>query len=169
MTVDVVVIGAGQAGLAMGYYLHRTSLSYVLLDAEERPGGAWRRTWDSLTLFSPGNASSLPGWLFPPSAGEYPTRSEVLAYLEGYERRYQLHVERPVRVTAVRRDESDRLAIDTDAGSWSARAVMSATGTWGNAVVPDRAHPDQRLRAPSPNRACGSSATATGPAAPPRR
>lgn len=63
--VDVVVIGAGQAGLALGYYLRRTALSFVLLDAEERPGGAWQHGGDSLRLFSPAQWSSLPGWLMP--------------------------------------------------------------------------------------------------------
>ncbi|MFN2566421.1 MAG: ArsO family NAD(P)H-dependent flavin-containing monooxygenase [Gemmatimonadaceae bacterium] len=133
---DVAVIGAGQAGLAVGYYLRRTGLSFVLLDAEEGPGGAWRHTWDSLTLFSPATASSLPGWLLPRGAGEYPTRDEVLAYLAAYERRYELPIERPVRVIGVRRD-GDRFAIDTDAAAWSARSVVSATGTWSSAIVPD--------------------------------
>jgi len=135
---DVVVIGAGQAGLAVGYYLRRTGLSFVLLDAEEGPGGAWRHSWDSLTLFSPGNASSLPGWLFPPSRNDYPTHDEVVAYLAAYEHRYSLPVERPVRVRAVRRgDEVDRLSIETDAGTLRARAVVSATGTWSHPIVPD--------------------------------
>src|SRR5688572_6994679 len=133
---DVIVLGAGQAGLAVGYYLRRTGLSFSLLDAEEGPGGAWRHTWDSLKLFSPGSASSLPGWLFPPSADDYPTRDEALAYLAAYERRYQLPIERPVRVTTVRRADSG-FEIDTDRGIRHAHAVVSATGTWARAVVPD--------------------------------
>jgi cation diffusion facilitator CzcD-associated flavoprotein CzcO len=133
---DVIVIGAGQAGLAVGYYLRRTGLSFTLLDTEEGPGGAWRRTWDSLTLFSPASASSLPGWLFPPSADDYPTRDEALGYLAAYERRYQLPVERPIRVSAVRRADAG-FEIETDEGIRRARAVVSATGTWAKAVVPD--------------------------------
>jgi cation diffusion facilitator CzcD-associated flavoprotein CzcO len=133
---DVIVLGAGQAGLAVGYYLRRTGLSFILLDAEEAPGGAWRHTWDSLTLFSPGSASSLPGWLFPPSAAEYPARDEVLAYLAAYEQRYQLPVERPVRVSSVRRHDNG-FEIDTDRGIRRAKAIVSATGTWAKAVVPD--------------------------------
>jgi hypothetical protein len=60
--LDVLVIGGGQAGLAAGYFLRRTDLSFAILDAAEAPGGAWRHAWDSLTLFSPAQWSSLPGW-----------------------------------------------------------------------------------------------------------
>lgn len=133
---DVVVIGGGQAGLAAGFYLRRTGLSYVILDAQERPGGAWLHGWDSLRLFSPAQWSSLPGWLFPGAPGRYPTRDEVISYLEQYERRYELPVRRPVRVSAVRR-EDDSLAVETDAGDWGARAVISATGSWQKPYVPD--------------------------------
>ncbi|MGY1914238.1 ArsO family NAD(P)H-dependent flavin-containing monooxygenase [Blastococcus sp. SYSU DS0973] len=127
--VDVVVIGAGQAGLATGFYLtRRTSLSFVLLDADPDPGAAWRHMWASLRAFSPAGYSSLPGWPMPPTDG-YPTRDEVVAYLRAYADRYALPVRRPVRVTAVQRSGS-RLLVTTDAGTWSARAVVSATGTW---------------------------------------
>ncbi|HVG48041.1 MAG TPA: ArsO family NAD(P)H-dependent flavin-containing monooxygenase [Rubellimicrobium sp.] len=133
---DVVVIGGGQAGLAAGFYLRRTGLSYVILDARGRPGGAWLHGWDSLRLFSPAQWSSLPGWLFPSPPARYPTRDEVLSYLEQYERRYELPVRRPVRVSAVRRDGA-ALSVETDAGTWAARAVMSATGSWQKPYVPD--------------------------------
>ncbi len=133
---DVVVIGGGQAGLAAGYYLRRTGLSYVILDAQERPGGAWLHGWDSLRLFSPAQGSSLPGWLFPGAPGRYPTRDEVISYLEQYEARYELPVRHPVRASAVRR-EGDALAVETDAGTWAARAVISATGSWQKPYVPD--------------------------------
>lgn len=132
---DIVVIGAGQAGLALGYYLRRTGRSFVLLDAEAGPGGAWRRTWDSLRLFSPARWSSLPGWIMRGGPDYYPTRDEALAYLTAYEERYQLPVERPVAVRAVAR-RGDRLAVETSAGTWLARAVVSATGTWGNPYIP---------------------------------
>jgi putative flavoprotein involved in K+ transport len=133
---DVVVIGGGQAGLAAGFYLRRAGLSYVILDAQERPGGAWLRGWDSLRLFSPAQWSSLPGWLFPGAPGRYPTRDEVVSYLEQYERRYELPVRRPVRVSAVRR-EGDALIVETDSVTWAARAVISATGSWQKPYVPD--------------------------------
>lgn len=133
---DVVVIGAGQAGLATGFYLRRTGLSFVLLDAEEGPGGAWRHGWASLRLFSPARWSSLPGTLMEGGPDHYPTRDETLAYLAAYEAKYALPVERPVRVHAVRRD-GDALAVETDAGTWRARAVVSATGGCGVPARPD--------------------------------
>ncbi|WP_409329505.1 ArsO family NAD(P)H-dependent flavin-containing monooxygenase [Trujillonella humicola] len=133
--VDVVVIGAGQAGLATGFYLtRRTSLSFVLLEADPGPGGAWRHMWASLRAFSPAAYSSLPGWPMPPTAG-YPTRDEVVTYLGAYADRYALPVHRPVRVTAVHRDGA-RLGVTTDNGTWSARAVVSATGTWARPFWP---------------------------------
>lgn len=134
-TIDVAVIGGGQAGLATGYYLRRHDLSFAILDAEGGPGGAWRRTWDSLTLFSPAPWSSLPGWQMPGGAERVPDRAAVLDYLSAYERRYDLPVHRPARVRAVRRDGA-AFAVETDAGDWRARAVVSATGTWRRPLWP---------------------------------
>ena len=134
-TLDVVVIGGGQAALAVGFYLRRTTLSYVLLDAQAGAGGAWRHGWPSLRLFSPARWSSLPGWLMPGGEDEYPSRDDVLAYLAEYERRYAIPVERPVEVRAVRA-EGERLALDTTRGTWHARAVVSATGQWASPVIP---------------------------------
>jgi thioredoxin reductase len=132
---DVVVIGGGQAGLATGYYLRRSGLSFVILDGEPASGGAWQHTWDSLALFSPAQWSSLPGVFMPGGTRTYPDRDAVLAYLAAYEARYQLPIVRPVLVRAVERMEG-RLAVASDAGVWRARAVVSATGTWRNPYIP---------------------------------
>jgi len=133
---DVVVIGGGQAGLAVGYYLRRTDRSLAILDDQKGPGGAWRHTWDSLRLFSPAQWSSLPGRLMSQRTdAEYPHRDDVLDYLDFYEDRYDLPVERPVHVQAVR-PADDRLRVESDAGRYTARAVVSATGTWANPHVP---------------------------------
>ena len=131
---DVVVIGGGQAGLAVGYNLRRTPLRWTILDAQEGPGGAWPRAWRSLRLFSPARFSSLPGWMMPGGDG-YPTRDETIDYLTQYEARYRLDVRRPVRVAAVRR-EGGGFRVESDAGDWHARAVVSATGTWAAPYVP---------------------------------
>jgi putative flavoprotein involved in K+ transport len=133
---DVVVIGGGQAGLAAGYYLRRTQLSWAILDAQERPGGAWPRTWDSLRLFSPARFSSLPGWLMPGGMDDYPSREAAVEYLAGYEARYGFPVERPVLVRSVRRAEG-RFVLDTDRGEWRAGAVVSATGSWASPIIPE--------------------------------
>jgi len=133
--VDVVVIGAGQAGLAAGYFLRRTEQQFVILDAERGPGGAWQHTWPSLRLFSPARWSSLPGWLMPATADTYPTRDEALAYLAAYEERYALPVERPVRVLRTHA-EGARIRLETSTGSVSAAAVIAATGTWSAPVLP---------------------------------
>jgi putative flavoprotein involved in K+ transport len=132
---DVVVIGGGQAGLAVGYYLRRSGLSFVLLDAQPRAGGAWQQAWASLRLFSPATASSLPGWLMPPERNSTPTREEVLAYLTEYELRYALPVRRPVRVESVQRSETGLTLVTSD-GEYLARAVVSATGTWQKPFIP---------------------------------
>ncbi|MBG0830771.1 NAD(P)/FAD-dependent oxidoreductase [Planomonospora sp. ID67723] len=134
--VDVLVIGAGQAGLAAGYHLRRAGAGFVVLDAQEEPGGAWRHAWPSLRLFSPAQYSSLPGRMMPvPEGGGYPSAAEAVAYLADYEQRYELPVIRPVRVRAVR-DGGERLVVETDAGTWHARIVISATGTWWRPYVP---------------------------------
>jgi putative flavoprotein involved in K+ transport len=139
---DIVVIGAGQAGLAAGYYLRRTPYTWLILDAEPGPGGAWRQGWDSLRLFSSAQWSSLPGWPMPAGADGPPTRDEVLHYFAAYEARYALPIQRPVRVQAVRR--SDRaLLVESDRGVYRARAVVSATGTWTKPFIP--IYPGQEL------------------------
>jgi putative flavoprotein involved in K+ transport len=142
--VDVLVVGGGQAALAAGYHLRRAGLApetgYVLLDANDRPGGSWQHMWPSLRLFSPPEYSSLPGWLMPQHSGSgYPPATHVVDYLTRYERRYGLPVHRPVHVAAVRRVDDDPhgwLEVSTSAGPWLARVVISATGTWGRPFVP---------------------------------
>ncbi|MBC9717528.1 NAD(P)/FAD-dependent oxidoreductase [Streptomyces sp. TRM66268-LWL] len=135
-SVDVVVIGGGQAGLAAGYHLRRLGLDFVVLDAQAAAGGAWQHTWDSLHLFSPAAYSSLPGWLMPAQAGElYPDADHVVTYLREYEKRYELPVQRPVRVSGVHGDGTHLRAV-TDSGDYRARAVISATGTWWRPFLP---------------------------------
>ena len=123
--LDVAVIGGGQAGLAVGYYLRRTDLSFAIFDAGEGPGGAWRHGWDSLRLFSPAVYSSLPGWIMPGGAEKYPSRDETIEYLTRYEERYELPVYRrpPHR-------EGGRAASPRRSGTtWSCARRGAATST----------------------------------------
>lgn len=131
---DVVVIGGGQAGLATGYYLRRAGLSFVILDDQPAPGGAWQHTWPSLTLFSTAEFSNLPGIPMPGYDG-FPPASHVIEYLAAYESRYDLPVERPVRVEHVSHSEGV-FHVRTGRRTWRARAVISATGTWSRPFVP---------------------------------
>src|SRR5690606_31872539 len=108
--VGFAVIGGGQAGLATGFYLGRAGMvpgrDFVILDAADRPGGAWPRTWDGLRLFSPAGFSSLPGWMMPAwddTSRGFPPRDHVVDYLTRYEERYELSVLRPCRVESVTR------------------------------------------------------------------
>jgi cation diffusion facilitator CzcD-associated flavoprotein CzcO len=120
----------------VGYYLRRAGLAFELLDDQPAPGGAWPHGWASLRLFSPAEASSLPGWLMPRPADQgFPARDAVIDYLMQYEQRYALPVRRPVRVAAVRRSGRG-FAVQTDAGTWQARAVVCATGSWSNPFIP---------------------------------
>jgi cation diffusion facilitator CzcD-associated flavoprotein CzcO len=133
----VAVIGGGQAGLAVAYYLRRAGLDFRVFDAGDGPGGAWVHGWDSLRLFSPAAYSSLPGWPMPPAARDgYPTRDEVVDYLTRYEARYGFPVERPKAVAAVEADGGDLRLRFADGETRTAQAVVSATGTWGAPVVP---------------------------------
>lgn len=139
---DVIVIGGGQAGLAVGYFLRRTNLRFVILDGEPGPGGAWRHGWDSLRLFSPSRWSSLPGWPMPAAQDGYPTRDDVIAYLTAYEARYQLPVVRPSEVDIVH-SGAEGLVVETCPATWRAKAVVSATGAWRAPYWPP--YPDQEL------------------------
>jgi putative flavoprotein involved in K+ transport len=101
--IDTIVIGAGQAGLSVGYHLARRGVPFVILDAGERIGHQWRKRWDSLRLFTPARFSSLDGLPFPADADSFPTKDAMGDYLEAYARRFALPVRCGVRVERVSR------------------------------------------------------------------
>jgi len=147
----VVVIGAGQAGLSAGHHLKRQGFAsaltdpeaertFVMLDAEERPGGAWQHRWASLTMATVNNIFDLPGLRQPATDPATPSRSAVPAYFTAFEEAEKLPIVRPVTVRSVSRADDDpdgELLIETSAGPWLARAVINASGTWTNPVLPD--------------------------------
>lgn len=134
-TYDVVVIGGGQSGLAVGYFLRRTGLNYLILDAQKEPGGAWQHGWDSLRLFSPAEHSSLPGWLMPKDVSEYPSKDHVINYLKQYEDRYKLNIKRPIDVLSIEKKD-DTFQIKTENEVIYSKAIVSATGTWNKPFIP---------------------------------
>lgn len=133
--IDVAVIGGGQTGLTLGYFLKRRRQDFVIFDDADAPGGAWRRTWPSLRLFSPAAYSSIAGWPMPSRGSDNPSRDDVIDYLTEYESRYALPMCRPCVVDGLTRD-GDRYRLHTSRGTWSARAVIMATGTWHHPYVP---------------------------------
>jgi len=143
LSTDIVVIGAGQAGLSTAYHLQRLGLEpvkqFVVLDAAEKPGGAWLHRWPSLTLSTVNRIHDLPGMPFASSAtegfSEEPANVVVPRYYAEYEQKFGLPVYRPVRTLAVR-DRGDRLLVETDRGELTARGIVNATGTWESPHVP---------------------------------
>ncbi len=136
MIYDLIIIGGGQSALACTYFLRRAGLTYLLLDDRETAGGSWPHAWDSLTLFSPAEHSTLPGWPMPKSSQAFPGRDEVIDYLTRYEERYRPPIRRPVRVTRVHRS-ADGFVLETSEVSYRTRAVISATGTYQKPFVPE--------------------------------
>ena len=104
---ETVIIGGGQAGLSVGYHLARRGRRFVILDANERIGDAWRKRWESLRLVTPARYNGLPGWSFPAPAWAVLTKDEVADYLEAYAARFELPVRTGVRVDGLSR-EADR-------------------------------------------------------------
>jgi putative flavoprotein involved in K+ transport len=132
---DVVVIGGGQAGLAMGHFLARQGRRFVVLEAGETVGSAWRTRWDSLRLFTPRRYDALPGLAFPGDPDGYPTRDEVLSYLEQYAATFELPIEPHSRVRSLRREDG-RFAVELHDRTLEADQVVVATGPFQVANIP---------------------------------
>ena len=132
--MDAIIIGAGQSGLATGYYLKKLGVEFVMLDANKSAGGMWPTTWPSLTLFSPADASNLPG-KFMPSYDGFPPAAHVVDYLADYETRYKFAIERPVRVEQVTHAGA-LFTVHAGEKSWTAPAVVAATGKWDAPFIP---------------------------------
>ncbi len=126
--VETVVVGGGQAGLSVGYHLARRGLPFVILDAHERIGDAWRKRWDSLRLFSPARYSGLPGMPFPGKAHAYPTKDEMANYLEAYAARFKLPVRTGIRVSQLSR-KGDRFELTAGDKRLEADNVVVAMAT----------------------------------------
>jgi putative flavoprotein involved in K+ transport len=135
---EIVVVGGGQAGLAMGHALARQGRRFVILDASPRVGHVWRTRWDSLTLFTPARYSALPGLAFPGDPERYPRKDEVADYLERYVATFDLPVRLGERVVALRpTPEGAGFEIDTATARYGADQVVVATGPFQLPFVPD--------------------------------
>jgi putative flavoprotein involved in K+ transport len=131
----VVVVGGGQAGLAIGYFLARQGRRFTILEAAAEPAAAWRERWDSLALFTPARYDALPGLAFPGDPDRYPGRDDVVAYLTEYARRFELPVELDSEVRALRRPDGSYV-VELDDRAYEADQVVVATGPFQVPFVP---------------------------------
>jgi putative flavoprotein involved in K+ transport len=136
MTFDVIVIGAGQAGLALGAQLAARGADFLLLDAGPEIGHSWRTRWDSLRLFSPAQYDSLPGLPFPAPADSHPTKDEVADYLAAYARHFALPVRLNSPVQRLHREDDGTFAVTTPSETLRARRVVVATGPFQTPSIP---------------------------------
>jgi putative flavoprotein involved in K+ transport len=133
--VETLVIGGSQAGLAVGYHLRRRGLSFVIVDANERIGDAWRSRWDSLRLFTPARYDALPGMPFPGRPSVYPTKDQVADYLQAYAREFELPVRTGVAVDRLTAFD-DHFEASCGDDVLSAKNVVVATGAFNQPRVP---------------------------------
>jgi putative flavoprotein involved in K+ transport len=133
--LEVVVVGGGQAGLAIGYHLAKQGRDFAILEAAAEPADAWRKRWDSLKLFTSARYDALPGMDFPGDPDRYPTRDQVADYLAEYARRFELPVELNSAVRAVRTQNSAHL-VELDDRAYEAQQVVIATGPFQTPFVP---------------------------------
>src|SRR5438552_13963669 len=133
--IGTVIIGGGQAGLAAGYELARRGKPFVIVDASERIGDAWRTRWDSLRLFTPARYDGLPGWRFPAASWSFPTKDEMADYLEAYAARFELPVRTGVRVERLSREDGV-FVVKAGGRRFEADRVVVASGAHRTPRVP---------------------------------
>jgi putative flavoprotein involved in K+ transport len=134
--LDVLVIGGGQAGLAMGYHLARRELRFQIVDAGAEIGSAWRSRWDSLRLFTPGQYDNLPGLPFPAGADSYPGKDDVADYLRSYAAEFDLPVRLGMPVTSLTRSADSQYVARAGAHELEARNVVVSTGPFQVPFIP---------------------------------
>jgi putative flavoprotein involved in K+ transport len=135
---DVIVIGGGQAGLAMAWHLAERGLRFTVLEAGPELGGSWRARWDSLRLFTRAGNDALPGMPFPGPADRYPTKDDVAGYLKAYAAAFDLPVRLNTPVTRLTRD-GDGFEVVTEGAAYRARQVVVATGPFQTPFTPPAA------------------------------
>lgn len=133
---STIVIGAGQAGLAAGYFLRKLHEDFIVLDQESQVGDSWRKRWDSLRLFTPSQHDNLPGFSFPAKRGTLPTKDDMANYLLNYATKFSLPIELNTKVIELRKI-SESYEIVTENGSLFSDFVIVATGTNPVAFIPE--------------------------------
>ena len=133
---DTLVIGGGQAGLAVGYHLSRAGVPFLIVDANQRTGDSWRHRWDSLRLFTPNRFNSLPGMQIPGEDWGFPTKDELADYLESYALHFELPIRHGVKVDHLTREGGAFLATAGDL-EFHADRVVVAMASYQKPHVPE--------------------------------
>jgi putative flavoprotein involved in K+ transport len=133
--IETLVVGGGQAGLSVGYHLSRRGMPFLIVDASERVGNAWRNRWDSLRLFTPAKFNGLDGMPFPEHRNAFPTKDQMADYLEGYAAHFDLPIRSGVRVERLTRRRG-RLVAETTEGDIEADNVVVAMSSYQEPRVP---------------------------------
>jgi putative flavoprotein involved in K+ transport len=137
--VETLVLGGGQAGLAVGYHLVQRDLPFVILDANEQIGDSWRKRWDSLRLFTPARYNALPGMAFPGPAHSFSTKDEVADYLEAYAARFALPIRTGIRFDRLSRNGT-HFVVEAGNRRFEAENVVVAMATYQVPAMPLFAH-----------------------------
>ncbi len=127
--VHTIVIGAGQAGLAAGYFLAKRGKSFLILDANQRVGDAWRNRWDSLRLFSPARYVQMPGFAYPGPGDAFPTKDQIADHLETYAKHFRLPVLGGTKVDRLSKDDG-RFLIEAGGQLFEADNVVVAMANY---------------------------------------
>lgn len=133
---DVLVIGGGQAGLGIGYYLKRSNTPFVIVDASAQTGDPWRQRWDSLELFTPRPFAALPGLKVSKKYHYYPLKDEIADYFESYAQTFELPIMHDTRITKLTKSKGI-FSATTDSGAIQARQVVIANGPFHKPFIPD--------------------------------
>ncbi|MEI4621637.1 NAD(P)-binding domain-containing protein [Bacillus pfraonensis] len=133
--LDVIIVGAGQAGLAMGYYLQKGNYNFVLLDGEERTGDSWRKRYDSLQLFTPRAYSALPGMKLAGKQDGFPTKDEIANYLEAYTKQFSIPVRLNMNVSKIRK-QGKGFEVYTPKEILQSKRVIIASGAFQRPFIP---------------------------------
>jgi len=132
---DYIIIGAGQAGLAIAYYLNKQHKDYIIVDANEEVGAPWLKRWDSLKLFTPSEYNNLPGMDFPCKKGHYANKYEVADYLKAYVKEFNIPITFNQKIHYLKK-ENDSFILKSDSQTYNAKNVIIATGPFHTPFTP---------------------------------
>ncbi len=143
MIYDVIIIGAGQAGISMSQKLKNQGINHLMIDSHSYIGEQWRSRYDSLILFTPRSYSSLPGLMMEGAPEGYPTKDEMATYLQQYVQYFELPVFLKVKVEKLKKKE-DIFVMQTSKGELAAKKVVVATGAFQNPFIPPIIHENSK-------------------------